>query len=69
MPDNLFQANGWFKQKIGREIICKKDGENISSPGDLLEDVTEVLELPTETIKIWERNFLLWYKRTQNSGF
>ena len=41
----------------GQQKTAKKTAKNMLKRGDSIEDIAEVLELPTETIKAWEKEF------------
>lgn len=41
----------------GKQETAKKAAKNMLKRGDSPEDIAEVLELPTETIKAWEKEF------------
>lgn len=41
----------------GKQETAKKTAKNMLKRGDSPEDIAEVLELPTETIKAWEKEF------------
>lgn len=41
----------------GQQKAAKKTAKNMLKRGDSIEDIAEVLELPIETIKAWEKEF------------
>ena len=41
----------------GRQEEARKNARNLLKRGDSAEDVAEVLELPVETVRAWEKEF------------
>ena len=44
-------------RREGRQEEARKNARNLLKRGDSAEDVAEVLELPVETVKVWEKEF------------
>lgn len=44
-------------RREGRQEEARKNARNLLKRGDSAEDVAEVLELPVETVRAWEKEF------------